>query len=218
MNQSIQISGNIISSGHPIFIIAEAGVNHNGDINLAKQLIIEAKKAGADCIKFQTFKAERVASIQAPKAKYQLQTTNPDETQVDMLKKLELSAENHKILFEFATKEGIIFMSTPYNKEDVDYLDDLGVPAFKLASISCVEPSFLRYVAKKNKPVVLSTGMTELSDVKLAVEIFRKAGNKNLALLQCTTNYPSLPEDANLLAIKTMVNELKTIVGYSDHM
>ena len=218
MNKEIKISEKCVSDSKPVFIIAEAGVNHNGSIELAKKLVYEAKKSGADCVKFQTFKASRVVTKSADKALYQLKVTDPDESQIEMLRKLELSSEAHKELIDYCQELDIVFLSTPYNEEDVDFLDDLGVTAFKLASISCIETSFLRYVAKKNKPVILSTGMASLADVDLAVSVFREVGNNNLILLQCTTNYPSQPEDANLLAIKTMKESFKLLVGYSDHM
>jgi N,N'-diacetyllegionaminate synthase len=215
---SVEILDRKVSHDQPVFIIAEAGVNHNGSLEMAKQLAYEAKNAGADCVKFQTFKASRVVTRSANKASYQLRVTDPDESQIDMLQKLELSKNDHEKLFNYCQSLGIIFMSTPYNEEDVDFLDDLGVCAFKLASISCVEPSFLKYVAKKNKPVILSTGMASLADVDSAVSAFKEVSDNGLILLQCTTNYPSQPDDANLLAIKTMQESFKLLVGYSDHM
>ena len=125
-----------VGYGNPVFIIAEAGVNHNGDIELAKQLVIEAKASGADCVKFQTFKAERVVSLDAPKADYQNKTTDPKESQFEMLKKLEMSDEYYSEIIECCKENEIIFLSTPYNTEDADFLNQLNVPAFKLASLS----------------------------------------------------------------------------------
>jgi N,N'-diacetyllegionaminate synthase len=218
LNKStLNIGGKFIGAKHPTFIIAEAGVNHNGDLNLAKELIKSAKSAGADCVKFQTFKAERVVSIDAPKADYQNKTTDPKESQFDMLKKLEISNEYYSEIIECCHENEIIFMSTPYNTEDADFLYQLGVPAFKLASLSAVEPWFASYVSKKGKPVILSTGMASLKEVDNTVKSIFKTGNKELILLQCTTNYPSIHEDGNLLAMQTMHKEFGLNIGYSDH-
>jgi len=213
----MKIGKNIIGLDQPVFIIAEAGVNHNGNIELAKKLVEEAKKCGADCVKFQTFKSERVVIQGAPKASYQLKTTDPNESQIEMLKKLELPMDSYKSLMQHCSNNDITFLSTPYNEEDVDFLDDLGVPAFKLASICAAEPQFVNYVAKKGKPVILSTGMATLEEVRQVVSAFTETGNKDLILLQCTANYPSRIEDTNLRAMVTMRETLGTVIGYSDH-
>ena len=218
MINEIKIGNNIISSNRPVFIIAEAGVNHNGDIDLAKELIYEAKNAGADCIKFQTFKAERVVLDNAPKAQYQKKTTNPAESQLKMLKKLELSEESHKILFDYCQEIDIMFLSTPYNKKDVDLLHQLNVQAYKLSSLHIVEPAFIEYVASKEKPILMSTGMATLSEVDEAVRVVRSiCKDDQFVLLKCTTNYPSLPEHANIMAMNTMKQAFNLHVGYSDH-
>lgn len=217
LQSSISVGAKSIGPRHPVFIIAEAGVNHNGDARLARELILRAKRAGADCVKFQTFSAERVASQAAPKARYQLKATMSGESQLTMLKALELDRKVYRQLLEAAKKEGIIFLSTPYDAEDVDFLDELGVPAFKLASIHVVEHAFLRHVAKKQKPVILSTGMATLKETREAVAIFKKAGNKKLILLQCTTDYPSAIKEANLRAMQTISSTFKLMTGYSDH-
>jgi len=214
---NIKIKSRSVGNGQPCFIIAEAGVNHNGDIELAKKLVIEAKKSGADCVKFQTFKAERVVAVDAPKASYQLRTTNPNESQIDMLKKLELPLSAYRELITLCDDIGIIFMSTPYSEEDVEFLEELGVSAYKLASISISEPSFLRYVAKKQKPMIISTGMSTLKEVCNGVKVVREAGHQDFILLQCTTNYPTALEDANVSAMITIKEALKCIVGFSDH-
>jgi len=213
----VKIGNFTIGPGSQCFIIAEAGVNHNGDINLAKQLIKKAKECGADCIKFQTFKAEHVASANAPKASYQLKTTDPKESQIKMLKKLELPSESYGELIQFSKEQGIIFLSTPYNLDDVNFLDELGVQAFKLASMHAVEPNIIKHVARKGKPLILSTGMATLGEIDEAVKLFRETGNEQLVLLQCTTNYPSRQEDANLLSMRTMRDAFDVLVGYSDH-
>lgn len=214
---NIKISQRIIGNESPCFIIAEAGVNHNGDLNLAKKLVISAKEVGADCVKFQTFKADKLASVHAPKANYQLKTTDPKESQVDMLKKLELPFDAYSELIDLCKKIDIIFMSTPYNEEDVLLLESLGVDAFKLASISMVEPSFLEYVARRKKPIILSTGMATLGEVESGVNVISATGNNQLILLQCTTNYPTELQEVNLRAMNTIKNATNCLVGFSDH-
>ncbi len=216
-NQKIDIGKYEIGDTQPVFIIAEVGVNHNGDLELAKNLIRKAARCGADCVKFQTFKADRVVLSSAPKAYYQLKTTPVDESQLDMLKSLEMSMDAYSEIIKCCEDEGVLFISTPYNIEDVDFLDSLGVSAFKLASIHAAEPWFARYVANKNKPIILSTGMATMSEVDSTVRAIKNTDNSDLILLQCTTNYPSIIEDSNLLAMKTLQETFKTVVGYSDH-
>ena len=216
-SEEINLEHHRIGKSHPVFIIAEVGVNHNGDLNLAKKLICEAARCGADCVKFQTFKAERVVLSDAPKAHYQLKTTSADESQLDMLKKLEMSLDAYVEIIKCCEEEGVLFISTPYNIEDVDFLDRLGVSAFKLASMHATEPWFARYVAKMNKPIFLSTGMARLSELDATIRAIKETGNNDLILLQCTTNYPSKIEDSNLLAMKTMQDTFNLIAGYSDH-
>jgi N-acetylneuraminate synthase/N,N'-diacetyllegionaminate synthase len=215
--KSVRFGNTEIGSQYPVFIIAEAGVNHNGDIDMALRLVREAKRVGADCVKFQTFKAERVVTEEAPKAAYQLKTTSPGESQVDMLRKLELDESAHHRLLDACREEGIVFLSTPYNVEDVDFLDGLGAQAFKIASGQAVEPYFLEYVAKKGKPLLLSTGMCTLAEVDQAVRTIGGTGNKQILVLQCTTNYPSRIQDCNVRAMVTMGNAFDVLVGYSDH-
>jgi N-acetylneuraminate synthase/N,N'-diacetyllegionaminate synthase len=214
---TVLIGGKHVGPGNPCFIIAEAGVNHNGDLATAKELVRAAKRAGADCVKFQTFTADRIITDNAPKANYQLKTTDPKESQKEMLKKLELPHDAYPELLRTCQEEGIVFMSTPYNEEDVDFLDSLGTAAFKGASIHLFEPSFLAYVAKKGKPLIVSMGMATLDDVLLAVEAVRATGNEQFILLQCTTNYPSRIQDANIKAMLTVHNATGVLVGYSDH-
>jgi len=201
-------------------------VNHNGSPEVAMALIREAKLCGADCVKFQTFKSERVVVQEAPKARYQIRTTDPKESQLEMLKKLQLPQEVYPELMQTCADEGIIFLSTPYNEEDVDFLDELGVEAFKVASGQIVEPYFLNHVARKGKPMIVSTGMATLAEVDEAVQGIKAASPlweestgrlSPLTLLQCTTDYPSLLEDANLRAMHTMAHAFGCPVGYSDH-
>lgn len=200
------------------YIIAEAGVNHNGNLGIAIELIKRAKEAGADCVKFQTFKAEQIVTKKSPKAKYQLQVTDRKESQFDMLKKLELNFNDYKQLLKECDAQKIDFLSTPYNKEDVDFLDSLNVEGFKIASGQLTELPFLRYVAKKKRRMIISTGMGNLADVYNAVEAIRLEGNNDLVVLQCTTNYPSRIEDANLKAMLSIRDACKVSVGYSDHV
>ena len=213
----ITIGNKYIGDSQPVFIIAEIGVNHNGDFGLAREMVEIAGDCGADCVKIQTFKAERVVTQNAPKASYQLKTTNPDEIQLEMLKKLEFDPKRYGDLMDLCHSLDMTFMSTPYNIPDIDFLDELGVPAFKLASIHMAEPYIIEYTARKKKPVILSSGMSTMLEVKEGIGVARDTGNSDLILLQCTTNYPSLIEDTNLNAMITMRDELRIVSGYSDH-
>ncbi len=214
----LNIGSTEISTESPCYIIAEAGVNHNGDLGTALELVHKAHEIGADCVKFQTFKAASVITKRAPKAQYQLQVTDPGESQFDMLKKLELSDEDYIQIIGECHKLGITFLSTPYNEADADFLAKLGVSAFKIASGQIVELSFLEHVASFGKPMILSSGMATLAEAYEAVTIIRESGNNQLAMLQCTTNYPSENEDANIRAMVTMGHSLDLIFGYSDHI
>lgn len=200
------------------YIIAEIGVNHNGDLDTAKKLVSAAQNAGADCVKFQTFKAARIVTKDAPKAKYQLEVTDPMESQYEMLKSLELSLSEYKELISFCKNIGIDFLSTPYNIEDIAFLESLNVSSYKIASGQLTELPFIRAVARKGKPILLSTGMGTLADVYNAVEAIRDTGNKDIIVLQCTTNYPSRIQDANILAMTTIRDACDVQIGYSDHV
>ncbi len=214
---TIHLNSRTIGKHQTIFIIAEAGVNHNGDVELARKLIHSAKQCGADCIKFQTFAAERIATSRASKAQYQLHTTDPNESQIDMLKNLELPESAYPELIDLCEQLDISFLSTPYNIEDIDLLDNLGIKAFKVASGQAVEHDFLEYIARKGKPIILSSGMCTLAEVDEAIRTIRAAGNDQIVVLQCTTNYPSAIEDCNLRAMQTMGRAFNVPVGYSDH-
>ena len=218
MNQPIEIGKFSIEKNAPCFIIAEAGVNHNGQLALALELVRKAKSIGADCVKFQTFKAEKVITPDAPKANYQLKVTDQKESQFEMLKKLELKLSDYHEIIKLCKELEIQFLSTPYNEEDAKFLDGLGVDAFKIASGQIVELAFLEYVAKFGKPMIISTGMANLSEVFRAVECIKSTGNKQLIVLQCTTNYPSAIEDANINAMVAMEKALNVSIGYSDHV
>ncbi|EOX5591863.1 N-acetylneuraminate synthase [Campylobacter upsaliensis] len=200
-----------------VLIIAEAGVNHNGDINLAKKLIEQAAKAGADVVKFQTFKANSCVSVSAKKAKYQLETTAKEESQLEMIEKLELSYESHFELMKHCKKHGIAFLSTPFDLESVEFLRGLDLPYFKIPSGEITNFPYLKAVAKCKKKVLLSTGMANLGEIEAALEILRKNGTRNITLLHCNTEYPTPFEDVNLNALKTLKEAFKLEVGYSDH-
>lgn len=215
--KTFKIANRLIGEGAPCFIIAEAGVNHNGDIKLAKKLIDVAVEAGADAVKFQTFQAEELVTETAEKAEYQKETTGSKESQFAMIKKLELSDKNFKELFTYAQKKGIIFLSTPFDQGSVDLLDKLGVPAFKVGSGEITNFPLLKHIASKQKPVILSTGMSTLDEVIEAVEVIRKAGSKEIALLHCVSCYPARIEDTNLRAMETLRRKFNLPVGLSDH-
>ena len=217
MKKIFKLGNKVINEKNPTYIIAEVGVNHNGDINIARKLIKEAKLAGADCIKFQTFSSSKLVSKTASKAKYQKLTTNNKETQYSMLKNLELSKDDHIKLLNFCKKEKITFLSPPYNFDDVDFLDKIGVSGFKLASMHLTEHFYLQYISKKNKPFILSTGMSNLKDVESTIKFLNQKRIFNYSLLQCTTNYPTLDNEANINVIKTFKDRYKCVIGYSDH-
>jgi len=217
MTGEIRILDQVLGEGEPCFIIAEAGVNHNGNINLAKKLIDVAKESEANAVKFQTFRTEYMVSIKAEKAPYQKETTSSEESQFEMLKKLELSGSQFEELFDYANKKGIIFLSSPFDEPSADLLDELGVPAFKIASGEITNTPFVRYIAKKGKPIILSTGMSTLGEIKEAVKAIRTEGIKDIVLLHCVSAYPAKIEDANLRAIQTLMKAFRLPVGFSDH-
>lgn len=200
-----------------VFIIAEAGVNHNGDIDIAKSLVDVAVSAGADAVKFQTFKADKLALKQAPKAAYQNETTDSAETQYEMLKKLELTTDMHIRLIEYCKEKKIMFLSTPFDIESVTMLAELGISIIKIPSGEITNLPYLREVARQKKKVILSTGMSNMQEVKDAVQILRQYGAEDITLLHCNTQYPTPMEDVNLKAMIRMKNELNLEVGYSDH-
>ncbi|NFV78545.1 N-acetylneuraminate synthase family protein [Magnetospirillum aberrantis] len=217
MADSVRIGARAVGAGHPCYVLAEAGVNHNGSWDLAVELVRAAKRAGADAVKFQTFRANRLITASAPKAAYQLRTTDGGESQTEMLRKLEMPEDWHPRLIKLCRDEGIEFLSTPYSFEDVDLLVSMGVGALKLASIHCAEPPFVAYAAKTGLPLILATGMATLAEVDAAVRAARSVGNEQVVLLQCTTDYPARLEDANARAIPVMRQAFQLPVGYSDH-
>ena len=200
-----------------VFIIAEIGVNHNGDLNLAKKMILEAKKAGVDAVKFQSFKADKLVSKDAKKADYQIKNTEKDESQYNMIKKLELTEQDHIYLKNICDEENIKFLSSPFDIENAQLLVSLGIDIVKIPSGEITNLPYLEAIGKIYKNIILSTGMSNLEEVKEAINILNKYGEKNITVLHCNTEYPTPMEDVNLMAIKTMENELKLPIGYSDH-
>ena len=214
-----------IGRGYPCFIIAEAGVNHNGSLETAKKLVDIAVCSGVDAIKFQTFKADSLVASDAPKAAYQLKSCDINESQYDMLHRLELSPKAHQELFEYCGKKDILFMSTPFDEESATMLADLGVEYLKIASGEIINLPFLSHVAQLHKPIILSTGMSYLSEVDEAVrtiqqvwkDVYPRENWPPLILLHCLTEYPAPMAEINLRAMTTLGETFKLPVGYSDH-
>jgi len=215
--RTVKIYDKQIGPGEPCFIIAEAGVNHNGSIALAIKLVDLAVVAGADAIKFQTYKAEKVVHANAPKAEYQVNSNDAHESQLDMIKRLELSFREFDEIYQYCQGRGIIFLSSPFDEESADFLDDLGVVAFKLGSGEITNLPFLIHVAGKKKPIILSTGMSTLEEVRKAVQSIQFNGNPELIILHCVSNYPADVSDSNLFAMRTMAEEFSVPIGWSDH-
>jgi N,N'-diacetyllegionaminate synthase len=202
-----------------VFIIAEAGVNHNGSTDFAYKLIDVAVEAGADAVKFQTFKAENLVSKTAQKAEYQKQITDASETQFDMIKKLELDVDTHKSLIKYCHKKDIMFLSTPFDHDSIDLLNELGLGIFKIPSGEITNLPYLRHIGALGKQIILSTGMSTLEEVGDALTVLVKAGSKkeNITVLHANTMYPTPMEDVNLNAMKTIHKEFGIAVGFSDH-
>lgn len=200
-----------------VFIIAEAGVNHNGDIETAKRLVDVAAVAGADAVKFQTFKAENLVCKNARKADYQMETTDQEESQFEMLKKLELTPSMHERLLEYCNQKNIMFLSTPFDIESLHYLITLGCEMIKIPSGEITNYPFLKEVGKTGKKVILSTGMSTLEEVRNAVKVLKDNGSSDVTVLHCNTEYPTPYNDVNLQAMYTLKKELGIPAGYSDH-
>ena len=215
-NKKIHVEGKLISSMSPTFVIAEAGVNHGGNMFFAKKLIDLAVEAKADAVKFQTFKAEHLILSNIQKAPYQKNTTDASETQFNMLKKLEVSKDQNIELKQYCIKKDIIFLTTPFDEESLKEINELDLPAYKVASTDTTNLPFLKKIAKRGKPIFLSTGMSYLSEVRRALETIYKY-NKNVVLLQCTANYPIQDNEANLEVLNTYRDNFDILLGYSDH-
>ena len=208
---------NILNSNR-CFLIAEIGVNHNGDIELAKDLILAAKESGADAVKFQTFKAEILASQLTPKVQYQIDNTGSSESHFQMLQKLELSYEDHFFLKEYCDSLNIEFISTPYDIISATFLnEELDVSFFKTASADIVDIPLQEYIASTGKNAIVSVGMASLGEIEKVYEIYLKNNNKNLSLLHCVSNYPCSDKSLNLKVIRTLQHAFRLPIGYSDH-
>jgi len=214
---TVEIAGRSIGSGQPCFVIAEAGVNHNGDLDMAKRLIDIAAEAGVDAVKFQTFRAERLVTAGAPTARYQREATGGESSQLELLRRLELPDEAHAELQAACGLRHILFLSTPFDELSADDLQSLGLPAFKISSGDLTNVPFLAHVARMGRPVILSTGMATMDEVSAAVQAVEQTGNRQIVLLHCVSNYPTDPRDVNLRAMETMRRTFSYPVGFSDH-
>lgn len=218
MNKEITISDKIIGFGNPCFVIAEAGVNHNGVLEKALALVDVAADSGADVVKFQTYRPEDVVIEKGEMAEYQKKNLGRVTSQLEMIRGFWLNEDFYPQIIEGCNKRGIIFMSTPHGgKKSVDFLETLNVPAYKIGSGDLTNYILLNRVAKTGKPVILSSGMATLNEVKEAIAYIRSKGNNQIAALHCTTNYPCPAEEVNLKAMVTMMDELDVPVGFSDH-
>lgn len=197
-----------------VIIIAEAGVNHNGSLERAKELIVEASRAGADYIKFQTFKAETLVSKDAQKAEYQVKNTGDNSSQFDMLKKLELSEEDHFELIDYCNQNNIKFMSSPFDVISIQFLNKLNLDFFKIPSGEITNYPFLKEIAKYDKPIILSTGMSTIQEIEDALNVL---SGKEVYVLHCNTEYPTPMSDVNLRAMNTIGEKFNVEIGYSDH-
>lgn len=200
-----------------VLIIAEAGVNHNGNLEIAKKLIDMAVECGADAIKFQTFKAEESTGAFAEKAEYQKENMPIVESQLDMIRKLELPFEEFKVLQDYCNERGILFISTPDGTESLNYLVSLNLPIIKIGSTEVSNVEFLRELGETGREIILSTGMSTLGEVEKAINVLKSTGNKKIKVMHCVTDYPTAVEDVNLLAMVTMREAFKVPVGLSDH-
>jgi N-acetylneuraminate synthase len=200
-----------------VFVIAEAGVNHNGSLDLALQLVDAAKASGADAVKFQTFRANQIATRSAHKAPYQERTTANSESQFEMLRRLQLDAAAHRSLINHCRKIGIQFLSSPFDMQSVDLLASMDVPLYKVPSGEITNLPFLQHIAHKGRPVILSTGMSTLGEVEEALQVLLAAGATHLTLLHCVTEYPAPYAEVNLRAMQTLKSAFGLPVGYSDH-
>lgn len=215
--REIRVGRRRLGSGHPCFIIAEAGVNHNGRLALARRLVDAAARAGADAVKFQTFRAERLVTRRARPAPYQRRGRRGGKSSFELLRRLELSEGDHRALAAHSRRRNILFLSTPFDLESAGFLDRLGVRLYKVSSGDLTDLPFLESLARRRKPMVLSTGMSTLAEVRAALRTVRRAGAKQVALLHCVSNYPAAPADVNLRAMDALAEAFGVPVGFSDH-
>jgi N,N'-diacetyllegionaminate synthase len=204
---------------HKVFIVGEGGVNHNGSLDLAKRLVDVAKEAGCDAVKFQTFRAEKMISKFAQKAEYQKKTTDNGESQLMMVKKLELDINAHREIMAYCKRRDIMFLSSPFDLESIDLLSDLGLETFKIPSGEITNLPYLRKIGSLRRKLIMSTGMADLEEIRCALEVLIQAGTPkyNITILHCNTEYPTPLRDVNLLAMVTIKEAFKVEVGYSDH-
>ena len=214
---SVQVGEKHIGEGNNVYIVAELGVNHNGDINIIKELIDKAAEANVDAVKFQKFKTEKLVIKDAPKAKYQEITTDKTESQFDMLKRLELDDNKIQYLYNYAISKGLDAFATPFDNESVDYLYNLGIKAYKIGSGDITNIPMLKRVAQKGIPIILSAGMSTLGEIEDALDAIRSEGNEKIVLMHCTSNYPTEDYNVNLKAMNTMRMAFQLPTGYSDH-
>ncbi len=218
MRMVVKIGHLSVDNSSPVVIIAEAGVNHNGDINLAKKLIDEAKNCGCDIVKFQTYDADKLLIKTAKKPEYQIRNTSSSETQYEMLKRLQLDYTDFSDLQDYAKEVGIVFLSTPYDFASVDYLNSIEIAAFKLASIEIVNHPLIEYTLKKNRPLILSTAMSTLQEIDDVYNLVKKHNALDrLILMQCTFNYPTQLDEVNLRVIPELRDRYNIPIGFSDH-
>lgn len=217
MQHAFQLGQHRLGPAGPVLIIAEAGVNHNGNLELAHWMVEAAANAGADVVKFQCFRAGEIISRHAAKARYQQNTTDPAESQLAMVRALELPLAAWRELQQHCLERGCEFLATPFDASGLDLLDGLDVPGFKISSTDTTNLPFLKQIAAKRRPVILSTGMCELAEVRRAVEILATHGIEKLALMHCTSEYPAPIVESNLRALGTMAAEFQVPVGFSDH-
>lgn len=215
--RDIEIAGRKIGYNHPCFTIAEVGVNHNGNLEIAKQLIDIATEAGVDAVKFQTYNVPDLVLPNVEKAPYQISINGDYESQNTMLQRLQIDEGFHKILIDYCRKNNIIFLSTPYDEASLNLLIKLGISAIKVASTDATNLLFLEMVASTGKPVILSTGMCSLSEIEKAYYCLRENGCEELALLKCTSSYPTTPDEVNLKSMLALSNIFDAIIGFSDH-
>ncbi len=216
-NTVVELGSHTVVHGNPAFIIAEIGLNHNGSVALAKKLIDAAKEAGASAVKFQSFRAENRISKKVKENRYAEELVDTEESTFAMFKRLEFGLKEHKELFAYARKIGIPVFSTPFDIENVELLESVNTPFYKIASMDVVNLPLIRRVAETGKPVIMSTGMSTLSQIDDAIEVVRATGNKNLILLQCVSSYPASAEEMNLRVMKTLHKTFGVPVGFSDH-
>ena len=211
MKKNVKIAGKIIGDKNPTYIIAEIGSNHNKDLKIAKKMIAKAAEAGVDAVKFQTFKAEKLYSKNTPK--FSKDSVKP----FDLIKSIEMPRDWHKKLKDYSDKKGVDFISSPFDFDAVDELDEVGVPAFKIASFELVDLELLKYTARKGRPIILSTGLANIEEIKEAIKAIRSEKNDDIILLHCNSLYPSPADVVNLNAIETMSKMFRIPIGFSDH-